>query len=418
MIRILLVFACMFIVAGPVHPVKAKADTTQRVSQSADQFEIEALFLSGLTDLQNGRPDVAIEKFSSILAANPNLVRVRLELARAYFMARQWNRARNEFFSVLSGDLPDPVRARVLAFIREIDARRGFDWDLSLRFTTVGNPRKYDTDEITLRFLGFNLPFTLNRDTSTEVGIRATGAANFRRPVNLGFSDLQTVAFASFNFDVTEARTSRYDDYVFVGRFGLRTLSQYTTASFGPTIGTRLIGGQTYENRVSLEGAFERRNLLGGSVFGALNASKLHNPRSSALDGHSFEGELGLRRSVGGRGLIGISAFYQDKSVEDALENYTRKRVSVFGRYDARGGFTFRPSVYLESKSFKTPSPLLTASPDETSWGSTLRIEKNDLFIGNGFSPFGLIEYSRADSDIPAYSFSETNFELGIERRF
>lgn len=418
MIRILQFSICVFFLTGFGPALQARADTAQHVTQTADQLEIETLFLSGLADLENSRPEAAIEKFSSILAGNPNLVRVRLELARAYFMARQWNRARNEFFTVLSGDLPDPVRTRVLAFIREIDARRGFDWDLSLRFTTVGNPRKYDTDEITLRFLGFDLPFTLNRDTSTEIGIRATGAANFRRPINLGFTNLQTVAFASFNFDITEARTSHYDDYIFVGRFGLRTLSQYTTVSFGPAVGTRLIDGQTYENRISLEAAFERRNLLGGSVFGALNGSKLHNPRSSTLDGHSFEGELGLRRSVGGRGLIGVSAFYQDKSVDDVLENYTRKRVTLFGQYDARGGFTFRPSVYLENKSFKTPSPLLTANPDENSWGSTLRIEKNDLFIGNGFSPFGLIEYSRTDSDIPAYSFSETNFEIGLERRF
>lgn len=418
MIRVLFVFLCVVGSLGTIGQRQASADTTQPASQTADEFQIEAVFLSGLTDLRNGRPESAIEKFSAILATNPNLVRVRLELARAYFMARQWTRARNEFFTVLSGDLPDPVRARVLGFIREIDARRGFDWDLSLRLTTVGNQRKYDTDEIILSFLGLNLPFTLNRDTSTDIGVRATGAANFRRPVDLGFSRLQTVAFASFSFDVTEARTSRYDDYIFTGRFGLRTLSQYTTASFGPAIGTRLIGGQTFENRIALEAAFERRNLLGSSVFGTLSGAQLHNPRSSALDGHSVEAELGIRRSLGGRGLIGVSAFYQDKSVEDTLENYVRKRITLFGQYDARGGFTFRPSAYLERKSFKTPSPLLTGNPDETSWGSSLRVEKNDLFIGNGFSPFGLVEYSRTDSGIPAYSFSETNFELGLERRF
>ncbi|WP_172677860.1 lipopolysaccharide assembly protein LapB [Ruegeria sp. 6PALISEP08] len=416
--RALMVSACILVLTGTMTTHQAAADSAQTVSQTADQFEIEAVFLSGLADMQNSRPEAAIEKFSAILAANPNLTRVRLELARAYFMARQWNRARNEFFTVLSGDLPDSVRIRVLAFIREIDARRGFDWDLSLRFTTVSNPRKYETDQITLNFAGLNLPFTLNRDTSSEIGVRATGAANFRQPVNLGFSDLQTVAYASFNFDVTEARTSRYDDYIFVGRFGLRTLSENTTSSFGPAIGTRLIGGQTYENRISLEAAFERRNLLGGSIFGALTGSRLHSPRSSTLDGHSFEGEFGVRRSVGGRGLVGVSAFYQDKSVEDALENYTRKRLTVFGQFDARGGFTFQPSVYLENKSFKTPSPLLTGNPNETSWGSRLRIEKNDLFIGNGFSPFDLIEYIQTDSDIPAYNFTETNFELGLERRF
>lgn len=418
MIRLLLVFTCLLLTSLTAGRLQAESSVATSTALLADEIEIESLFLSGLSDLENGRPQSAIEKFSTILATNPNLIRVRLELARAFFMARQWTRARNEFFTVLSGDLPDPVRARVLGFIREIDARRGFDWDLSIGFTQVGNNRRYDTDSITLNFFGLDLPFTLNRDTSTEIGLRATGAANFRQPLNISLPNVQMVAFASVDFDLTEAPTSQHDDYIFVGRLGLRALSQYTTSSFGPVLATRLIGGNVYENRVGLQAAFERRNLLGVSVYGAISGFKLHSPRSSALDGHSFEGELGLRRSVGGRGVIGLSAFVQDKSVDANLENYTRKRLTLFGQYNARGGFTYRPSAYLERTAFKTPSPLLTGDPDEITWGSTLRVEKNDLFIGNGFSPFAQVAYRRTNSGIDAYSFSETDFELGLERRF
>ncbi len=418
MTRILLTALSFLFVLLPNTEVRAQSENKVPVAAFVDETEIEALFLSGLADLQRGQPQAAIEKFSSILAANPNLVRVRLELARAFFLAHQWDRARNEFFVVLSGDLPDPVRARVLSYIRQIDARRGFDWDLSLGLTTVGNPRKYDTDQITLNLFGLKLPFTLDRDTSTELGLRVTGAANFRKPVDLSFSTLDTVAFASLAFDVTEARTSNYDDYIFVGRFGLRTLASLTTVSFGPALSTRLVGGNVFENRIALETAFERRNLLGVSVFGLVSASRLHNPTNSALDGHEFQAELGVRRSIGGRGSIGLSALIQDKSVEGDLDNYLRKRLTLFGQVDTRGGFTFRPSVYLENRIFQSPSPILTASPDETSWGTAVRVEKNDLFFGNGFSPFMQLEYNRTQSDIRAYSYMETEFELGFERRF
>lgn len=383
-----------------------------------DDAQIESVFLSGLRDLETGNPDAAIEKFSSILARNPNLVRVRLELGLAYYLARQWDRARNEFFTVLSGDLPEPVRARVLGLIRDIDARRGFEWDFSIGLTNVGNQRDFDTDNIILNFSGLDLPFVLNRERSSEIGIRATGSANFRRSVDWKPFGADAVAFASLSFDVTEARNSQYDDYIFGARFGLRALTRNTTTSFGPVLTTRLVGGNVFENRVGLQAALERRNQSGGSIFSILSASNLHNPTSSQLDGHEVDAEIGVRRSFGGKGFIGASYFYEDKSVEDNLENFVRQRFTIFGQVDTRGGFTFRPSVFVQHRRFKTPSVLFTGNPNEDSWGATLRVEKNDVFFGNGFSPFLLLSYERTKSGIEAFSYTESGFELGIERRF
>ena len=388
------------------------------LSSSSRSAQIESVFISGLSDLEKGNTQGAIKKFSAILAIDPTLVRVRLEYGLAYFMARQWDRARNEFFTALSADLPDAVRSKVLGLIREIDARRGFDWDLSIGITEVGNQRNYDTDQILLDFNGLNLPFTLSRHRSSETGIRARGAVNFRRPVKFKVLGADTSAFGVLSFDITEARTSQYDDYVFGGRFGLRRLGGNTTASIGPAVTSRLISGNVFENRVGLEAAFERRSLRGGFVTGFLSGAKLHNPTAVLLDGREVDAEIGYRRSIGGRGLIGISVFFEDKSVDDARENFRRRRLTFFGQLDARGGFTFRPAFYVEQKHFKTPSILLTGDPAETSWGGRLRMEKNDVFWGNGFSPFLFVSYQRTKSGIDAFSYSETGFELGLERRF
>lgn len=398
--------------------VSAQTVTKPDSEVIANNVQVESVFLSGLRDLEVGNTDAAIEKFSSILAANPNLVRVRLELGLAYYLARQWDRARNEFFTALSGDLPEPVRAKVLGLIRDIDARRGFEWDFSIGLTSVGNQRDYDTDSIILNFSGLNLPFILNREKSSEIGVRATGSANFRKPVDWKLFGADAVAFASLSFDVTEARTSQYDDYIFGARFGLRALTRNTTTSFGPLVTTRLLGGNVFENRVGVQAALERRNQTGGSFFTILSASKLHNPTTSQLDGHEVDAEIGVRRSFGGKGLIGASYFYEDKSVEDNLENFVRQRFTIFGQVDTRGGFTFRPAVFAQHKRFKTPSVLFTGNPNENTWGATLRVEKNDVFFGNGFSPFLLLSYERTKSGIDAFSFTESGFELGIERRF
>lgn len=414
---LLLVFSVSITFALGNNAQSQPANVPQSETQSEAE-QIEAIFLSGLRDLEQGNTGPAIEKFSAILAENPNLVRVRLELGLAYFLARQWNRARNEFFTVLSGNLPEPVRIRVLNLIREIDARRGFDWDFSLGITNVGDQRNYDTDEILLNFSGVDLPFRLNRDRTSEVGIRATGSANFRQPLNAKVFGADTVGFASLSFDVTEARNSQYDDYIFGARFGIRALTRNTTASFGPVLTTRLIGGNVFENRIALQAAFERRTEQGVSVFAILNAAELHNPTTEFLDGHEYDAELGIRRSFGGRGTIGASVFLQSKDVDDNLENFIRRRFTIFGQVDTKGGFTLRPSVYVERKSFRTRNILFTGNPDEDTWGGAIRVEKNDLFFGNGFSPFLLVTYQRTKSGIEAFSYSESGFELGLERRF
>ena len=198
----------------------------------------------------------------------------------------------------------------------------------------------------------------------------------------------------------------------------MRTLGANTTASFGPVVTSRLIGGNVFENRVGLEATFERRSLHGGSVSGFLSGAKLHNPTSALRDGREVDAEIGYRRSIGGRGLIGVSALFEDKSVKDTLENFQRRRLTIFGQVDAHGGFTLRPAIHVERKHFKTPNILFTGDPDETSRGGSLRIEKNDVFWGNGFSPFLFVSYQRTKSGIDAYSYSETGFELGLERRF
>ena len=148
----------------------------------------EAQFAYGLVLVHAGHPRPAAAIFAAILARNPNLVRIRLELARAYFLSRQWGRARREFLSVLAGDIPDPVRVNVQRFLREIDARRGFEWDADVAFVTLGDTRNYETDTVQVPIGSNALPFTINgRDGKTSPGLRFAVSGGYRQII-LGWS--------------------------------------------------------------------------------------------------------------------------------------------------------------------------------------------------------------------------------------
>jgi hypothetical protein len=380
---------------------------------------IEARFLAGLRDLEAGRPDKAIESFSAILADDPSLLRVRLELARAYFAAEQWDRARQEFFIVLSGDLPEPVRRRVLSFIRAIDARRGFDWDLSLGLTNAGNSRSYDSDTILLDFGGLTLPLKVDRNTKSQLGIRATGSATYRLPIDLAVGNNVTSSlFVQGFFDITDAPNSTYDDNIVGARTGLRFTGENTTYSVAPVYFQRYLAGEHYEDNAGLELAFENRTGSGFSVFGLASHSNVNNKFAEDRDGTLGKAQIGVRQSIGGTGAMGLSFFYEVKSVDFNLDNYDLYGVRLLGVLDVPFGLTLRPSIFFEKKGFSEPSPLFTGNPDEESVGARIRIEKNDLFIGNGFSPFFDVSHRRTKSGVDAFSYTETEYEFGFERNF
>ena len=68
--------------------------------------------------------DKAIAAFRLILVNHPQLIRVRLELARTFFLKGQDGLARRHFEAVLAGGVPPPVAANIHAFLNVMQARK------------------------------------------------------------------------------------------------------------------------------------------------------------------------------------------------------------------------------------------------------------------------------------------------------
>ena len=73
-------------------------------------------FLYGTIVLARGGWEAAIARFRAILARDPTLVRVRLDLARAYFRAGR-----------VTSDLPSAARDQALAFLDEVRRRKTWE---------------------------------------------------------------------------------------------------------------------------------------------------------------------------------------------------------------------------------------------------------------------------------------------------
>ena len=109
--------------------------TAQEEQGGAVGERIAALFQTGMTalaeageaDSDDARQDLydkAIDAFRAILVNRPNLVRVRLELARTFFLKGQDGLARRHFEAVLAGGVPPPVAANIQRFLAIMQSRK------------------------------------------------------------------------------------------------------------------------------------------------------------------------------------------------------------------------------------------------------------------------------------------------------
>ena len=110
-----------------------------------DTIEANTLFLYGLAatgaSQQAGVPDEtrdalldqAIASFHAMLVRAPGLVRVRLELARAFYLKGEDGLAQHHFERVLAGNPPDAVADNVRRFLDEIRGAGAVELQCRLR---------------------------------------------------------------------------------------------------------------------------------------------------------------------------------------------------------------------------------------------------------------------------------------------
>ena len=157
-----------------------EALTVLRPLAGGGTVEANVLFLIGVAatgasqqpDLADDEREVlldeAIASLRSVLINRPDLVRVRLELARAFFLKGEDSLARGHFERVLAGRPPAPVVANVQRFLAEIRARRRWTMYLGAAVSPDSNIGGASDEQII--YIN-DLPFRRDAEELTTSGI-------------------------------------------------------------------------------------------------------------------------------------------------------------------------------------------------------------------------------------------------------
>ncbi len=148
---------------------------------------LNAALVTADREVRDRKLDEAIEAFRSILVDRPELVRVRLELARAFFHKEEDSLARRHFEQVLAGDVPDAVANNVQLFLDIMRARRRWEAHFGAAVAPDSNLNAASgTQTIFLDTPFGRLPFTLDRAASPKsgLGLSVWGGGEYQARLN------------------------------------------------------------------------------------------------------------------------------------------------------------------------------------------------------------------------------------------
>jgi outer membrane protein len=388
-----------------------------------EALAIEAQFQEGLQALDAGDSETAIRRFTSILALNPRLHRVRLELARAYFVAEDWADARREFFAVLSADVPDAVKDTIIRFLRLIDIRRGWSWDLDAGLRSgPESGRRYSSDTVTLNVLGQNLPFKIDRQSSPDVGAFVAGGLEYRERVTalddstiLGDADLSLIARGDGEANVYD--DDDFNELIYGGSLAAQLAWQRTSLQVGPDVVWRRFGGDARDNRYGVATSIEHRLPEGIALFSRVGWSRVEDDLFSGRDGDLWSSRFGVSRSIGGRstisGIVSVNSF----DAEADWESYRSGRLELRGRTELVFGLAPTLSLAGTYTRYRETAPFFLNRRRDRQYSANLEIEKRDLFIGP-FAPFVSVGYIRNDSNIEIHDYHEWVYRAGLRKIF
>ena len=399
-------------------------------AQAQDRDDLESLFQEGMTAAQEASVtpdedrrdtllDQAIAAFRKMLVADPNLVRVRLELARAFFFKGEDSLARRHFEAVLAGGVPEPVAANIHAFLAEMRARRR--WSINAGFALAPDSNiGAGSEERTIFIPVFGQPLPFERDaeelTSSGIGVSVWGGAEYQVPIGERLR-LRAGGDAARR----EYSGSKFDQFFLGTHLGPRWLiDQNTEGSLMASARQRWIG--TVPDNRELGARLEVGRRLTPRVTVFANAS-WHDRRyrmRDHLNGPVWDASLRGSYVVTPTVRADLSAGYSQERPERERERNDSRWLGAGVTVALPLGFTVGGGGEMRWTDFDDEwFPHTPPGENRADRTRSVRLSvHNRAFTLMGFSPAIVAVHEERETNAQLYDYKRTRGELRFVRQF
>ena len=369
-------------------------------------------FLYGSIALQRDDWPAAIARFRAMLARNPDLPRVRLDLALAYFRAGRDRRAAYHFRLALGDkDLPPAARANALAFLDRIRRRKAWSVSGSLSLAPDTNINAATSArEVPL----FGLPATLSDDArrtsgvGLNVGVR--GGYEWRLSESLKFGTAVSLHTKTYEAD-------EYNQQFLNLQAGPRLL--FRKFDLRPELAARArwIGSDTYSRALGLQLSSNWLISPTWRLSVAIGAERI-TYETFLGDGDMYFGQLGVAHALGRATVLRADTVFRQEALERDAYSWREYVVGVSATRELPWGFVVSGGPSYGRRKYDAPLQVFgpNAREDDTLTG-WLRLS-NRYIEWRGFMPEITIRYEHRDSNLSLYDYSRTAGEFGVVASF
>ena len=390
----------------------------------------DALFLIGVAGIEASQQrgvseqardallDASIRALRAMLVQNPGLVRVRLELARAFYLKGEDGLARRHFEQVLAGEPPPPVALNVNRFLAEIRARKRWSIRVGAALAPDSNiSSRTDEGTIVLDTPFGRLPFTVqDNERESGVGIAVWAGGEYQYPL-----DERRLLRSGGDISRREYRSSEFDRMFVSAHLGPRWLiGRASDASLLASVRQSWLADEAEYRDLGFRA--EGRHRLNGRTTAHLSASR-HERRynvNTHLDGPVTDISAGVNWAASTTVRVNAAMGWGRERTERERDRHSSRWMRVGSTVALPRGFTVGAAATFRRTDYPADwAPYVLGGGSRRDLTRTIRFDvHNRAFTVGGFSPqVSMVQEERA-SNAQLYDYERLSGELRFVRLF